>query len=374
MSDRDYYEVLGVARDADATVLKSAYRKMAKQLHPDCDGGDEHKFKELNEAYGILSDPEKRAAYDRFGKAAFQNGQAGNGGGDPFEAFNDVFGDVFGELFGQSQRRRSGPQRGADLRYDLEITLEQAFAGANTRINVPTTLACESCKGSGAAAGSKPETCAGCGGAGQVRAQQGFFTMTRTCPQCGGRGQTIKDPCKPCHGRGAVRQDRTLEVQIPAGVEEGTRIRLSAEGEAGPRGGPRGDLYIFLSIKPHDMFERDGPDLYCRAPVPMTTAALGGEIEIPTIEGGRAKVKVPEGAQTGRRLRLTGKGMSRLRSRDRGDLHVELFVEIPVRLSAKQRKLLEELQQTCCERSQPESHGFLDRVKRMFDKEDRPDA
>jgi len=376
MSDRDYYEILGVARDADAAALKSAYRKMAKQLHPDCETGDEAKFKELNEAYSILSDAEKRAAYDRFGKAAFQNG-GGGPGGDPFDMFNEVFGDVFGDLFGAGggrQRARSGPQRGADLRYDMEISLEEAFAGVSKRVTLPVAVACEDCKGSGAAAGSKPETCVGCGGAGQVRAQQGFFSMTRTCPQCGGRGQTIKDPCKPCGGRGMVRQERSLDVQIPAGVEDGTRIRLSNEGEAGPRGGPRGDLYIFLSIAPHSVFERDGPDLYCRATVPMTTAALGGEIEIPTIEGGRAKVKVPEGAQTGRRLRLGGKGMSRLRSSSRGDLHVEIFVEVPVHLSAKQRKLLQEFSETCCSKSHPQSFGFLDRVKRMFEGDERPNA
>lgn len=377
MSDRDYYEVLGVARDADGAAIKSAYRKLAMKWHPDQNPGNpeaEAKFKEINEAYAILSDAEKRAQYDRFGKAAFGQGQASPG--DFEDLFAQVFGDmggVFGDLFGQAsgRGRRGGPQRGADLRYDLEITLEEAYGGKAVEITVPTTMTCETCSGSGAAPGTKPVTCSMCDGVGMVRAQQGFFTMQRPCPTCGGRGQVIKDACKACGGRGVTRKDRTLSVDIPAGVEDGTRIRLSGEGEAGPRNGPRGDLYLFLSVKPHAFFERDGANLFCRTPVSMTTAALGGDIEIPTIEGAKAKVRVPEGAQSGARVRLAGKGMSRLRASQRGDLFVELKVEIPVKLSAKQRQLLEEFQKTECENSQPSTHGFLKKVRTFFEGADR---
>ena len=377
MSDREYYETLGVAREADAAAIKSAYRKLAMKWHPDQNPGNpdaEARFKEINEAYAVLSDPDKRAQYDRFGKAAFSQGQASNG--DFEDLFAQVFGDmggVFGDFFGQAggRSRRGGPQRGADLRYDLEITLEEAFAGKSVEITVPTTLTCEACAGAGAAPGAKPAVCATCDGVGMVRAQQGFFTMQRTCPQCGGRGQIIKDPCKPCGGRGVTRKDRTLSVDIPAGVEDGTRIRLSGEGEAGPRNGLRGDLYLFLSLKPHTLFERDGANLFCRTPVSMTMAALGGDVDIPTIDGGKARVKVPEGAQSGARVRLPGKGMSRLRASQRGDLFVELRVETPVKLSAKQRRILEEFQKTECEVSQPGTHGFLKKVRSLFDSADR---
>jgi molecular chaperone DnaJ len=382
MSDRDYYEILGVPRTADAATLKSAYRKLAMQFHPDQNQGDptaEEKFKEINEAYAILSDAQKRSAYDRFGKAAFQGGGgpggpgAGQGGFTDFsDMFNEVFGDAFGDLFGaRGPRRSGGPERGSDLRYDIEITLEQALSGLDREIVAPRSMRCEPCSGTGAAPGTQPETCRTCQGSGQVRAAQGMFRVVRTCPACGGRGQTIPSPCPSCSGRGQVTRDRTLSVKIPAGVEDGTRIRLSGEGDSGVRGGPPGDLYLFLSVKPHSLFERDGPDLYCRATVPMTTAALGGEIEIPTLDTGRAKVAIPAGTQTGRRLRLKGKGMSSLRARDRGDLHVEIVVETPVNLSAKQRKLLEDFALSCGAESHPQSLGFFESVKRFFDSPDQ---
>jgi molecular chaperone DnaJ len=380
MSDRDYYDILGVPRSADADALKSAYRKLAMQYHPDRNQGDkaaEDKFKEANEAYAVLSDPQKRAAYDRYGKAAFQGGGPGAGPGagggfqDFSDIFNEVFGDAFGDLFGaRGPRRSSGPARGSDLRYDIEITLEQALSGMEREIVVPRAMSCEPCGGSGAATGTQPETCRTCQGSGQVRAAQGMFRVVRTCPACGGRGQTISSPCPSCGGRGQVTRDRTLSVKIPPGVEDGTRIRLSGEGDTGARGGPSGDLYLFLSVKPHALFERDGSDLYCRATVPMTTAALGGEVDIPTLDGASAKVAIPAGTQTGRRLRLRGKGMTSLRARDRGDLHVEIAVETPVNLTSKQRKLLEEFAQSCSEESHPQSRGFFESVKRFFDSPD----
>lgn len=372
-TERDYYDVLGVERGADAAALKSAYRKKAKELHPDCSGGCEHKFKELNEAYAVLADPERRAQYDRFGKAAFQGGPGGGPGGagytDFSDLFNEIFGSEFGDIFGRGGRggARSGPERGADLRYDIEITLEQAYRGMEREIVVPRAMKCEPCGGSGSEGNAPLETCRTCGGAGQVRASQGMFRVVRTCPACHGRGQAISNPCKGCGGRGLKQSERTLAVKIPAGVEDGTRIRLAGEGDGGPRGGPPGDLYLFLSVKPHALFERDGADLYCRAPVPMCKAALGGEVEIPTIDGERAKVTMPAGAQTGRRFRIKGKGMSQLRSRDRGDLHVEILVETPVNLSAKQKKLLEEFAKDCGAEAHPQTQGFFDTVKRFFE-------
>ncbi|HVY84241.1 MAG TPA: molecular chaperone DnaJ [Caulobacterales bacterium] len=372
---RDYYEILGVERGADADALKSAYRKKAKELHPDCAGGCEESFKELNEAYAVLADPERRAQYDRFGKAAFQNGGGFGAGGAGFTDFSDLFNEIFGEfedVFGRRGGMRSGPERGADLRYDIEITLEQAFKGMEREIVVPRAAACEPCGGSGSEGNAPLETCRTCGGAGQVRASQGMFRVVRTCPGCHGRGQSIKSPCKSCNGRGLVQKERTLAVKIPAGVEDGTRIRLAGEGDAGPRSGPPGDLYLFLSVKPHTLFERDGADLYCRAPAPMCKAALGGEMEIPTIDGDRAKVTIPAGAQTGRRFRLKGKGMTQLRSRERGDLHVELVVETPVNLSAKQRKLLEEFAKECGVDAHPQTQGFFDSVKKFFDANAEP--
>lgn len=380
MSDRDYYDILGVPRSADAEALKSAYRKLAMKYHPDQNQGDksaEDTFKQINEAYAVLSDPQKRAAYDRFGKAAFSGGGPGAGGSAGFQdfsdIFNEVFGDAFGDLFGaRGARRAGGAERGADLRYDIEITLEQALRGLEREITAPRAMRCDPCTGSGAQPGTQPEPCRTCQGSGQVRAAQGMFRVVRTCPMCAGRGQTIPHPCLSCNGQGQVTRDRTLSVKIPAGVEDGTRIRLSGEGDTGARGGPPGDLYLFLSVKPHPLFERDGPDLYCRATVPMTTAALGGEVDIPTIDGARSKVSIPAGTQTGRRLRLKDKGMTSLRARNRGDLHVEIVVETPVNLTAKQRKLLDEFAQSCGEDSHPQSRGFFESVKRFFDGAEGP--
>lgn len=384
-TERDYYEVLGVPRNADGATIKSAFRKLAMKLHPDQNPGckvSEDKFKEIGEAYSVLSDPEKRAAYDRYGKAAFQGGAGGGPGFGPgaagFSDFSDLFNEIFGgggfeEMFSRGGRGgRNGPERGADLRYDIEITLEQAFRGSEREIVVPRAQACEPCGGTGSEGKAPLDTCAMCQGAGQVRASQGMFRVVRTCPACHGRGQTIKTPCKSCGGRGLTQKERTLSVKIPTGVEDGTRIRLAGEGDAGARGGPNGDLYLFLSVKPHSLFERDGADLYCRAPAPMTKAALGGDMEIPTIDGDRARVTIPPGAQTGRRFRIKGKGMTQLRSRDRGDLHVELVVETPVNLSAKQRKLLEEFAKDCGEEAHPQTQGFFDTVKRFFEAANEP--
>ena len=321
MAQQDFYDVLGVGSDADAAAIKSAFRKRAMQYHPDRNKDDptaEQKFKELNAAYEVLSDDEKRAAYDRFGHAAFEqgggfNGAGGFGGGAGAAGFGDIFDDIFSEFMGgRGGGRRAGPGRGADLKYNLDITLEQAFSGDKSEISVPGSVSCDTCEGSGANPGSGPVTCGTCKGAGRVRVQQGFFTIERTCPHCHGEGRTISDPCTDCSGQGRVRRERTLNVDIPAGIESGVRIRLSGEGEAGPRGGPEGDLYIFVNVADHTLFDRDGPDLYCATPIPMTTAALGGEFEAPTIDGGRVKIKVPEGAQTGKRFRVRGKRMTQL--------------------------------------------------------------
>ena len=377
---RDYYEILGVERSADEAALKSSFRKLAMEHHPDRNGGCEEaagRFKEINEAYSVLSDPQKRAAYDRFGHAGV-NGAAGGGGGGQFhdvnDIFNEVFGDVFGDMFGGRGRQRSGPARGQDLRYDLEITLEQAYAGSEVEITVPASINCETCDGSGARPGTSPTVCGGCGGAGRVRASQGFFSIERACPRCGGSGRLVLDPCEDCHGHGQVRKQRTLQVRIPAGVDDGARIRLAGEGDAGARGGPRGDLYIFLSVRPHDLFDRDGLDLLCTVPVPMAVAALGGEIEAPCLMGGdncdgacRIEVKVPEGSQTGRTVRLKGKGMPSLRSRDRGDLVVELFVETPTKLTARQKELMREFAEICGEQQHPKSANFIGKAKQFWD-------
>ena len=377
---RDYYDILGVERSADEAALKSSFRKLAMEHHPDRNGGCEEaagRFKEINEAYSVLSDPQKRAAYDRFGHAGV-NGAAGGGGGGQFhdvnDNFNEVFGDVFGDMFGGRGRQRSGPARGQDLRYDLEITLEQAYAGSEVEITVPASINCETCDGSGARPGTSPTVCGGCGGAGRVRASQGFFSIERACPRCGGSGRLVLDPCEDCHGHGQVRKQRTLQVRIPAGVDDGARIRLAGEGDAGARGGPRGDLYIFLSVRPHDLFDRDGLDLLCTVPVPMAVAALGGEIEAPCLMGGdncdgacRIEVKVPEGSQTGRTVRLKGKGMPSLRSRDRGDLVVELFVETPTKLTARQKELMREFAEICGEQQHPKSANFIGKAKQFWD-------
>ena len=380
---RDYYEILGVTRTIDDAGLKSAFRKLAMEHHPDRNGGCENatgRFKEINEAYSVLSDPQKRAAYDRFGHAGVNGGQGGGGAGfggqgfDTSDIFNDVFGDVFGEMFGGGRRQSNGPQRGQDLRYDLEISLEQAYAGAEVEIKVPAAMTCEVCEGSGAKPGTNPTVCGTCGGAGRVRATQGFFAVERGCPRCGGSGRLVLDPCTNCHGHGQVRRERILSVRIPAGVDDGARIRLAGEGDAGARGGPRGDLYIFLSVTPHELFERDGLDLLCTVPVPMTTAALGGEIEAPCLLGGetcdgqcKISVTVPEGAQTGKTVRLKGKGMPSLRSRQRGDLVVELFVETPTHLSARQKELMRELAGLCGEKQNPKSANFVGKAKRFWE-------
>ena len=370
MSKRDYYEVLGVERGCTEAELKASFRKLAMQFHPDRNPGDndsEHKFKEINEAYDVLKDGDKRAAYDRFGHAAFEHG---GGGGHGFGSdFGSTFSDIFEGIFGMgSQRGRgNGRERGSDLRYNVEITLDEAFEGKTAQVRIPTSVTCEFCSGTGAKAGTKPKTCTSCAGAGKIRHAQGFFTLERTCPTCQGRGQVIEDPCKNCGGAGRVTRERTLSVNIPAGVEDGTRIRLAGEGEAGMRGGPPGDLYIFLSLAQHAFFQRDGADLHCRVPISMVTAALGGDCEVPSIDGSKAKVKVPAGTQTGRRFRLTGKGMPVLRSKQTGDMYVQVVVETPQNLSKKQRELLAEFNKLSSEETQPEAAGFLSRVKEFWD-------
>jgi molecular chaperone DnaJ len=371
MAKRCYYEVLGVQRTATDAELKASYRKLAMKHHPDRNPGDkecEHRFKELNEAYDVLKDGDKRAAYDRFGHAAFEHGAGGGAHGFGSD-FGSAFADIFEGIFGMAgaRGRASGRERGADLRYNMEIRLEEAFAGKTAQVRIPTSVTCEACSGSGAKAGTRPRACATCGGQGRVRHAQGFFTLERTCPACHGRGQTIEDPCPSCSGSGRVTRERTLSVNIPAGVEDGTRIRLAGEGEAGVRGGPAGDLYIFLSIESHPFFQRDGADLHCRVPISMVTAALGGAIEVPTIEGGMTKVKVPEGAQTGRRFRLAGKGMPVLRSKQAGDMYVQVMVETPQNLTKRQKELLAEFDKMSSRETHPESAGFFARVKDFFD-------
>lgn len=374
---RDYYEVLGVERGCDDGALKAAFRKMAMEHHPDRNGGCEEasgRFKEINEAYSVLSDAQKRAAYDRFGHAGV-NGQNGGGAGqfhDVHDIFNEVFGDIFGARGGG--RQRGGPARGNDLRYDLEISLEQAYAGAEVEIAVPATLTCETCEGSGAKPGTTPTQCSTCQGQGRVRASQGFFSIERTCPRCSGSGQMVSDPCGTCRGHGQVRTQRTLAVRIPSGVDDGARIRLAGEGDAGMRGGPRGDLYIFISVAPHELFERDGLDLLCTVPVPMSVAALGGDIDAPCLMGGencdgecKIVVKVPEGAQTGKTIRVKGRGMPSLRSRERGDLVVELYVETPTKLTARQKELMRELAGLCGDQQHPKAAGFTGKAKKFWD-------
>ncbi len=369
VAKRDFYETLGVARTATDAELKAAFRKAAMQCHPDRHPGDkqaESRFKELNEAYQHLSDGQKRAAYDRYGHAAFEHGGGMNEGFAT--SMSDIFDDLFGDIMGRrGARNASGKERGADLRYNLEITLEDAYNGKTATIKLPTSVTCEGCAGSGAKAGSKPTTCKTCAGHGRVRAQQGFFAIERTCPSCGGRGQTIDNPCEKCAGAGRVTRERTLSVNMPAGVEDGTRIRLSGEGEAGLRGGAAGDLYIFLAIKPHPFFQRDGADLYCRVPISMVQAALGGEFSVRTLDGGDAKVRIPEGAQSGHQMRLRGKGMPILRSRDFGDLYIQANVETPQNLTRRQRELLTEFDAESSHKTQPESSGFFAKMKEFFE-------
>ncbi|KAG1715227.1 Chaperone protein DnaJ [Nymphon striatum] len=344
----------GFPKALTADEIKKAYRTKAKELHPDRNADNpeaEGLFKEANEAYEILKDGEKKAAYDRFGHAAFEGGMGGGrpggggGQGDFASAFSDVFDDLFGDFMG-GQRGGGGRQRaarGSDLRYNLRVTLEEAFAGMQKTIEVPTSVQCGSCEGSGAEGGVEPTTCPTCSGMGKVRAQQGFFTVERTCPTCSGLGQIIKNPCKSCGGNGRVEKERSLSVNIPAGVETGTRIRLAGEGEAGMRGGPPGDLYIFIDVSQHKLFEREGNNLFCRVPVSMSSAALGGDIEVPTIDGGRSRVKIPSGSQSGRQMRLRSKGMPALRGGAAGDMFIELAVETPVNLTSRQKELLREV-------------------------------
>ena len=370
MAKRCYYEVLGVERGATDTDLKSAYRKLAMKLHPDKNPGDtdcEVRFKEVAEAYEVLKDGDKRAAYDRFGHAAFEQGGGHGFGADFATTFADIFDDFFG-MGGGARRggRGSGRERGADLRYNMELSLEEAYGGKNAQIRIPTSVICEPCSGSGAQSGTKPKTCSTCGGQGKIRHAQGFFTLERTCPSCQGRGQVIENPCTACGGLGRVTRERALSVNIPPGVEDGTRIRLAGEGEAGVRGGPPGDLYIFLSISAHVFFQRDGADLHCRAPISMATAALGGEFEAPTIDGGKTRVKIPEGTQSGRRFRLQAKGMPVLRSKQVGDMYVQVVVETPQNLTKRQRELLAEFQKLSSNETNPESAGFFGRVKEFF--------
>jgi molecular chaperone DnaJ len=376
MPKRDYYEVLGVSKGASADEIKKAYRSKAKELHPDRaqdNPNAEAQFKEVNEAYDVLKDADKKAAYDRFGHAAFEGGMGGGprggnyAGGDFASAFSDVFDDLFGDIMG----RRGGSAgkravRGSDLRYNLRISLEDAYRGLQKSIQVPTAVQCDTCHGTGAESGAEPQACPTCSGMGKVRAQQGFFTVERTCPTCSGMGQIIKNPCAKCGGAGRVEKDRSLSVNIPAGVETGTRIRLAGEGEAGLRGGPSGDLYIFIEVTEHALFQRDGMNLYCRVPVSMTSAAIGGDIEVPTIDGGRSRVKVPAGSQSGRQMRLRGKGMPALRGGGSGDMLIELAVETPVNLTSRQKELLKEFEKLS-EENNPESSGFFKKVKTFWD-------
>ncbi len=376
MAKRDYYEILGVNRQATEADLKSAFRKLAKEHHPDRNPDDksaEQKFKELNEAYEVLKDPQKRAAYDQFGHAAFEGGRGGQSGFGPdfASSMSDIFDDLFGEFMGgrrgNQRGRGTGRERGADMRYNMEISLAEAYAGKQAQIKVPTSVRCEPCSGTGAKPGTKPSACPTCAGSGKVRASQGFFTIERTCPSCHGRGEFIDDPCRSCDGAGRITKERTLQVSIPAGVEDGTRIRLAGEGEAGARGGPAGDLYIFLSIKPHEFFQRDGADVFCRVPIAMTTAALGGNIEVPTLDGSRVKMPIPAGAETGKQFRLKGKGMPVLRSNVQGDMYIQVEVETPKNLTRRQRELLEEFDKEAKADNSPASTGFFSRVKEFFE-------
>lgn len=379
MAKRDYYDVLGAPKGASADDLKKAYRVKAKELHPDRNSDNpnaEAQFKEINEAYDVLKDPDKKAAYDRYGHAAFEGGMGGGqrGGGaggnaDFASAFSDVFEDLFGDFMGGGRGgggARNRAQRGSDLRYNLRVTLEEAYSGLHKTISVPTAVACEPCSGTGAESGSDPAQCPTCGGIGKVRAQQGFFTVERTCPTCAGAGQIVKNPCRSCGGQGRVQKERSLAVNIPAGVETGTRIRLAGEGEAGLRGGPSGDLYIFIEVKDHAIFQRDSVHLFCRVPISIATAALGGEVEVPTIDGGKSRVKVSAGSQTGRQLRLRGKGMPALRGGGTGDMVIELAVETPVNLTARQREILQEFD-TLAADNNPEGSSFFAKVKGFWE-------
>ena len=377
MSKRDYYEILGCSKTASESELKKAFRSKAKELHPDRNLGNSaatEKFKKVNEAYDILKDPEKRAAYDRYGHAAFDGSMGGgfsSGGssnGDFASAFSDVFEDLFGDFMGGGNSRSNSSQRanrGADLRYNMQISLKHAFSGKKTNIDVPTSVSCDTCKGTGAQSGAAPTSCPTCSGIGKVRAQQGFFTVERTCPTCAGKGQIIKNPCRLCSGQGRVDKSKKLSVNIPPGVETGTRIRLAGEGEAGIRGGQPGDLYIFIEVEKHSIFEREGNDLFCRIPITMTTAALGGDLEAPTLDGGKTRVKIPQGSQNNKQLRLKGKGMPSIRGSSKGDLYIEILVETPVNLNAEQIQLLKQFENSCRDNN-PVNKDFFSKVKNFW--------
>lgn len=367
MSD-DYYELLEVERTADDGTIKSSYRKLAMRWHPDRNPGDsdaEARFKAISEAYEVLKDPQKRAAYDRYGKAAFQNG--GGGGPQDFGGFSDIFENIFGEFMGGGRGRQRGPQRGADLRYDMEISLEDSYHGRATEITIDVSTACTPCGGSGASPGTGAKSCGTCGGKGQIRSQQGFFVVERPCPTCRGSGQIISDPCRECRGEGRVDKAKTLSVTIPAGVDDGTRIRLSGEGEAGERGAPAGDLYIFLHIKRHPIFQREGTTLFARAPISFTTAALGGTITVPGLDRAPHEIRIPAGIQSGKQIRQRGAGMPVLNGRGTGDLVIQIDVETPTRLNAKQRELLEAFRATETGDESPQSSGFFAKLKGVWD-------
>ncbi len=372
MSKRDYYDVLGVPKGSEKDAIKKAYRTKAKELHPDRNSDNpnaEAQFKEVNEAYEVLKDAEKKAAYDRYGHAAFESGGGGTGfggSGDFSSAFSDVFDDLFGDFMGGGRGGRKQQSRGSDLRYNLSISLEDAFAGLQKTINVPSSVACGSCNGTGAAGGSSPTTCPTCSGLGKVRATQGFFTVERGCPTCSGAGQIIKNPCSSCGGQGTQKKDRALSVNVPPGVETGTRIRLAGEGETGPRGGISGDLYIFIEVSKHKIFERDGLNLFCRVPVSMAKASLGGEVEVPTIDGGRSRVRIPAGSQSGRQMRLKGKGMPAIKTVQKGDMFIEMAVETPVNLTVRQKELLQEFEELS-EDNNPETNSFFSSVKTFWE-------
>ena len=371
MSKRDYYDVLGVPKGSQADAIKKAYRTKAKELHPDRNSDNpnaESQFKEVNEAYEVLKDADKKAAYDRYGHAAFEGGggQGFGGGGDFSSAFSDVFDDLFGDFMGGGRGGRKQQSRGSDLRYNLSISLEEAFAGLQKTINIPSAVTCGSCNGTGAAGGSSPTTCPTCSGLGKVRATQGFFTVERGCPTCSGVGQIIKNPCSSCGGQGTQKKDKALSVNVPPGVETGTRIRLAGEGETAPRGGVSGDLYIFIEVSKHKIFERDGLNLFCRVPVSMAKASLGGEVEVPTIDGGRSRVRIPAGSQSGRQMRLKGKGMPVIKTIQKGDMFIEMAVETPVNLTAKQKELLQEFEELS-EDNNPETNSFFTSVKTFWE-------
>jgi molecular chaperone DnaJ len=374
MSKRDYYEVLGVSKDASERDIKKAYKRLAMKYHPDRTEGDanlEAKFKEVKEAYEVLTDSQKRQMYDQYGHAAFEQNGGGHGGfGGGQGDFGDIFGDVFGDIFGGGGgRRQSRQQRGADLRYNMELTLEEAVRGKEVEIKVPTWVSCEPCDGSGAKAGSKPKTCPTCLGAGQVQMRQGFFAVQQTCPTCQGTGTVISDPCDSCHGQGRVEKTKTLSVKIPAGVDTGDRIRLTGEGEAGMHGAPSGDLYVQVSVREHPIFTRDGNNLYCEVPISFTTAAIGGEIEVPTLDG-RANLKIPAESQTGKMFRMRSKGVKSVRSGSVGDLICKVVIETPINLNERQKELLKELEESMGAdngKNRPKAQGFFDGVKKFFD-------